>query len=317
MVVDRHSVHGQAEVKGEGQCGGRQSCENPAVDLTLGRNMGSKDPEKKQEGQGGENKVYHRVAKVEWILIGFSHGQEREPFQEICPLKIEPLQNLVEIARHFIVVGSQSAFRVVPGDQQDAPHPHGLCYLQIVKGIADIENLFLFQVIIPYPPVPEVKFPIGVMMVQTENGFKEGGYAVLAKIGEERLYIGRRQHTLSNSVALKYLQGFFGSGMEFQGPTLAFVGADKLFGKGLEAVLFQVETQFAVVIDDGEIEGFPVLPDRDPGKVTLIKYSVDHVDAQLDVVYQGSVPIPDDVFDGVEGLHGQSMPITGISGNIG
>ena len=116
---------------------------------------------------------------------------------------------------------------------------------------------------------------------------------------------------------LKNLQGFFGSGMELQGPTLAFVSADKLIGEILEAVLFQVETQFAVVIDNGEIEGLPVLPDRDHGKVTLIKYSVDHVDAQLDVVHQGSVPIPDDVFDGAEGLHGGSMPILGISGNIG
>ena len=55
IVVDRHPVHGQAEVKGESQGGGRQSCENPAVDLALGRNMGSKDPEKKQEGQSGKN----------------------------------------------------------------------------------------------------------------------------------------------------------------------------------------------------------------------------------------------------------------------
>ena len=80
-------------------------------------------------------------------------------------------------------------------------------------------------------------------------------------------------------------------------------------GEVLKAVLFQVETQFAVVIDDGKIEGFPVLPDRGPGKVPLVQYSVDHVDAQLDVVYQCSVPIPDDVFDGAESLHGELIPI--------
>ena len=88
----------------------------------------------------------------------------------------------MEIAHHFIMVGFQPAFGVVPGDHQDAPYPHRPCYLQVMKGIADKENFFFFQVILSYPPVPELKFPIGEMMVQTENGLEIGGYAVLAKI---------------------------------------------------------------------------------------------------------------------------------------
>lgn len=218
---------------------------------------------------------------VVWWIFPWQKG---EPFQGICPLKIKPLQNLVEIAHDFVVVGFQSAFGVVPRDHKDASYPHRPCHLQVVKGISDKENSFFFQVMVPYPLVPQVDFSIGVMVFQTEDGFEKGSYAVLVEVGEKRLFFRGRQHTLRNPVALKNPKGLFGSGMELQRPALAFVSADKLIGQVFEAVLFQVETQFEVIIDDGEIEGFPVLPDRNSGEAPLVQNAVDYVDAQLDVV---------------------------------